>query len=398
MTVLEVFQWTLRAAAYSVTAYVVFVAALTIPFLQNQVIYLNFATQTWGMDLDVPEQWGFLRNQVTPFSIATRDGETLQAWHILPLELYRRYEEKLISESSGHVDDVTSRWGFHLLRDDPNALLVIYLHGAGGTLSSGWRPASYRGLYSGASDRIHTVAIDYRGFGRSTGKSSEDGLLTDAETLVDWAMNVAGIPASRIVIFGQSLGTAVSVSLACHMASRPTPVLFAGMVLVAPLSDVETLTATYRVAGLIPILSPVAYFPTLLKVLNSFIRSKWPSKDKIAELIRICEASKDQHARYHITIIHAEDDTDIPWNHSDLLYWHAVNASQPTGISYEAFEEEKERNKKHVGAAGWTVEFPARKGVVREEIIKYGVHDKIMSYPVVSLAVLRAFQSASMSS
>ena len=40
-------------------------------------------------------------------------------------------------------------------------------------------------MSAGAPDRIHTIAMDYRGFGSSTGVPSEEGLLMDALTLAD---------------------------------------------------------------------------------------------------------------------------------------------------------------------------------------------------------------------
>lgn len=379
----------------SLVGYLAFLGALTVPLLQHQVIYLNRVTLTWFKDVNVPEQWGFLRNQVTPFFIRTPDGESLHAWHVLPLELYRRHERDLLDENAGLVSDITSRVGYKLLRDDPEALLVIYLHGAAGTLGSGWRPPSYRALYAGAPDKIHTVAIDYRGYGISSGTPSEDGLLIDALALADWAMNVAGIPPSRIVLFGQSLGTAVSIALARHMALESPSICFAGMVLVAPFADVQSLTATYRLGGTIPILSPVAYFPKILSFFNTFIISKWPSTKNIADFVRSHQSSDGLNAEYHITIIHAEDDYDIPWSHSEALYWHAVSASTPGGISYEALEREKSSTRKSLGAGGWVVERQTDHGMIREEIIKYGMHDITMSYPVVSLAVSRAFHSTS---
>lgn len=238
---------------------------------------------------------------------------------------------------------------------------------------------------------IHTVAIDYRGFGASTGVPSEDGLLTDALTLTEWAMNEAKIPASRIVIFGQSLGTAVSISLAHHMARQPQPIFFSGMVLVAPFADVEMLTATYRVAGIVPLLDPLAYFPRILAFLNSFIISKWPSKDRLAEFIQVAEGLPEKEGKYHITIIHAEDDYDIPWAHSDQMFWHAVNAASPTSITFEELEKEKLETRSKRGAGGWVVEKKTPRGLIREEIAKHGLHDKIISYPVVSLAISRAF-------
>lgn len=248
-------------------------------------------------------------------------------------------------------------------------------------------------MSANAPRRIHTLAIDYRGFGSSSGHPSEKGLLTDAITLAEWAMNEAGIPPSRIVIFAQSLGTAVSLSLIHHMATQPEPVLFSGAVSVAPFADVESLTATYRLAGTIPLLDPVARFPRLLAWLNGFIVAKWPSKTKLADFIRRCEAMGPGSPGYDITIIHAEDDYDIPWSHSEQLFWHATNASMPDGIAFAELEGEKMASRVDNDAGGWTVERKTRRGVIREVIMKYGLHDRIMSYPVVSMAVMRAFQS-----
>jgi abhydrolase domain-containing protein 12 len=382
---------TVRALCFSATLYFLFLGLLTIPVFQDHAIYLHGVTLTGSQDVTVAEQWGFLPNQVTPFTLGSPDGITLHAWHILPLGIYDKHQEKLIKEPKGLSEDITDRMSFKLLRDDPEALLVLYLHGAAGTLASGWRPPSYRAMSAGAPDKIHTVAIDYRGFGSSGGAPSEQGLLTDAITLAEWAMQEAGIPPSRIVIFGQSLGTAVGISLVKHYATQPHPTLFAGLVLVAPFADVELLTSSYRIAGIVPILGPLAPFPRLLAFFNTFILSKWPSKDKLAAFVRQCEDMSGDDLKYHVTIIHAEDDYDIPWSHSDQLFWHAVNASQPDGILFEDLQEEKERSKVF-RSAGWVAEHRTLKGVVREEITEWGLHDRIMSYPIVSLAVLRAFE------
>ena len=340
-----IIQFALWAMALTTAIYLIFLAVLTIPFFQNQVIYLNRVVLTWSQDVNIPETWGFMHNMVTPFNLPTPDGETLHAWHILPLEAYRRNEQQLIEEPSGLANDIKTRLSFKLLREDPDALLVLYLHGAAGTLGSGWRPPSYRALYAAAPNNIHTVAIDYRGFGTSTGSPSEEGLLTDALTLAEWAMIEAGIPPSRIVLFAQSIGTAVAISLAHHFAVRPAPTLFAGMVLVAPFANVELLTATYSVGGVIPLLSPIARFPRLHAFLNSFIVTKWPSKDKLAEFVRQCHNMAGDELKYHVTIIHAEDDWDIPWSHSETVFWHAVNASLPMGISYEELEKKRRKTK-----------------------------------------------------
>ncbi|KAK3168346.1 hypothetical protein OEA41_004793 [Lepraria neglecta] len=268
-------------------------------------------------------------------------GQTLHAWYILPLGVYRRNQQKLLEQPSGFAPDITSRYAFKLLRDDPEAQLVIYLHGTAGTIRSGRRPDRYRALYSGAPDKIHVVTLDCRGYGLSSGTPSEEGLPIDAISLVKWATEVVNIPPSRIVIFAQSLGTAVAISTSLHFASESPPVSFA---------------------------------------------------DRIAEFVKRSENDIGVE-KYNITFIHAKDDTDIPCFHTEGVFWHAINATFPTGINYEDLGREKELKKKDLAAGGWAVEWQTKRGVIREEIVRYRLHDKIMAYPVVSMAVLRAFQS-----
>lgn len=307
------------------------------------------------------------------------------------MELYRRHQIRLIEEPVCFVSDVKSGLGFQLFREDPDARLILHMHGAGGTVASGYRVPNYRALSAGNPGKIHVLTFDYRGFGKSTGTPSETGLIIDALAVVDWAMNVAGIPPSRILIFGQSMGTAVSIAVSKHLAVQNPPIVFAGTVLVAPFVDVATLVSTYRVAGTVPILSPVARFPFLFKYLQRFIRDKWLSKDNIAQYI---ESNERNGEKYRITIIHAEDDYGIPWHHSQLVFWYAVNASMPAGISYDDLEQKKLDSKADLGAAGSMMGWKTEDGVIREEILKTGLHDVIMGYPVVTMAVMRSFEAA----
>ena len=87
--------------------------------------------------------------------------------------------------------------------------------------------------------------------------------------------------------------------------------------------------ATYRAAGFIPILSPLARFPLLFNYFSTFLQDKWLSKDRIAEDIRANEANGK---KYQLTLIHAEDDYDIPRHHTEVLFWHAVIATVPQDI------------------------------------------------------------------
>ena len=59
----------------------------------------------------------------------------------------------------------------------------------------------------------NVLMLEYRGYGLSTGTPDEHGLMLDAQTGLDYIRNRADIRDSMIVIYGQSLGGAVSIQL-----------------------------------------------------------------------------------------------------------------------------------------------------------------------------------------
>jgi len=60
------------------------------------------------------------------------------------------------------------------------------------------------------------LAVEYRGYGRSEGSPSENGVYLDAQGAYEYLVTSKGIQPKRIISFGQSLGTAVAVDLAAH--------------------------------------------------------------------------------------------------------------------------------------------------------------------------------------
>lgn len=358
-----------------------------VPTLQTHVFYLHRVTLTWFKDLNIPEQFGFAPRQVAAFSIEKTRTQFLHAWHILPLGVYRRNKGSLLADSE------PVQTSLNLLRTDPEARLVLYFHGTAGCIASGWRPDSYRAISAAAPDNIHVLAFDYSGYGISSGTPSETELINDGITIVEWALRKAQIPPDRIVIFGQSLGTAVALAVMEHYAVLLEPVNFAGHVLTASFSDVATLLSTYRIGGMIPVLSPLRHVPPLLQFFTTFLQSTWISKDRIMRFIRLQENSS-QSRPYYINFIHAEDDTDISCEHSNVLFWHAVSASGNGNSSYETFKNEKSLSRKDLENGGWVAEHKTNKGLIRQTMLRFGVHDKLMSYSITSLAVLDAFQVA----
>jgi fermentation-respiration switch protein FrsA (DUF1100 family) len=85
--------------------------------------------------------------------------------------------------------------------------VMLYFHGNGGALNL--RVGRFERLIA---DGDGLVALSYRGYGGSSGEPSEQGLVNDALAAYDFA--IARYPASRIVLWGESLGSAVAVALA----------------------------------------------------------------------------------------------------------------------------------------------------------------------------------------
>jgi abhydrolase domain-containing protein 12 len=81
---------------------------------------------TWLSDLVRPEQFGFAKNQVTPFYLNTTDGESIFAWHVLPLGTYMLHREELAEQETGIVAAPTSTKNLELLKNDPEARLIIH--------------------------------------------------------------------------------------------------------------------------------------------------------------------------------------------------------------------------------------------------------------------------------
>lgn len=93
---------------------------------------------------------------------------------------------------------------------NPSTATVIYFHGNGGNINNvGWigERLSTRGFDS--------LIFDYRGYGRSEGDlKDEQGLYADANAAYEYLVKERGVLPHRIVLYGQSLGTAAAAALA----------------------------------------------------------------------------------------------------------------------------------------------------------------------------------------
>lgn len=156
-----------------VSALIVFGGFAAIMYLvQRRLMYFPDPVRT------LPATAGFDAKEVT---IETADGERIIAWHVPP--------------KGGKP-------------------LILYFHGNAGALQH--RVGRFRALVKNGNGLL---AVSYRGYGGSSGMPTETGLLNDADAAYKFA--AARYGAARIVPWGESLGSGVSVALAAkHPVAR----------------------------------------------------------------------------------------------------------------------------------------------------------------------------------
>ena len=114
------------------------------------------------------------------------------------------------------------------------AQIILYSHGNAGNMSGRLSKAK------GWLDQGYSVMLyDYRGYGKSTGKMEKGGdIVRDAQAAFQWLEQAKDISPRNIILYGESLGSYVSVSLAVQYT------VFA-LILEAPFTSFSELAAIH---------------------------------------------------------------------------------------------------------------------------------------------------------
>src|SRR5215204_2062366 len=167
---------------------------------------------------------------------------------------------------------------------------VLISHGNYGNIGYGGRPQFYAWFRDLG---VNLFAYDYRGFGASDGVPSETGVYTDAVAAYRYLTDSLHVPPSRIVLFGHSLGTGVTIELARHVPA-------AGLIV----EDAYTSVAN-RGQEVFPFLP-----------IKLIARSRFASVDKVGTL----ELPK--------LFLHARNDRTIPIEHGRAVFAAAAEPKQ----------------------------------------------------------------------
>jgi fermentation-respiration switch protein FrsA (DUF1100 family) len=167
-------------------------------------------------------------------------------------------------------------------------LTVLFFHGNAGNISHRLEKI---GIFRDLG--VDTFIIDYRGYGRSEGKPSEQGTYHDAQTAYEYLTQQRKLAPRSIVAYGESLGCAIAADLASKVEVR-------GLVLE------EGFTSTGDVGqGMFPFL-PV----------RRLIRNKYDTISKVPSI------------HVPLLILHSREDTLINFSHAQRLFAAANDPKQ----------------------------------------------------------------------
>ena len=122
---------------------------------------------------------------------------------------------------------------------DGSPLVTLFLHGNAGNITN--RTPRIQEIVAAGSS---VLMLDYRGYGKSSGRPSEQGLYRDSEAGFIYLLG-KGYRAEQIILHGESLGTAVAIDLASR---RPC----AALILEAPFTSASDVAGT-----VVPFLGPL---------------------------------------------------------------------------------------------------------------------------------------------
>ena len=165
----------------------------------------------------------------------------------------------------------------------PEIATVIYFHGNGGNITNvGWigEYFSKRGF--------NILVFDYRGYGLSGGDvGHESGLYLDGEAAIDFLVKEKSAAPEKLVLYGQSLGTAVAVDVATRRK-------IGALILESGFSSASSLAASA--------------LPWLPPVLHSLARNRFDSAEKV------------KRVQVPVLVTHGNPDPVIPIDEGRALY------------------------------------------------------------------------------
>ncbi len=159
---------------------------------------------------------------------------------------------------------------------------LIWFHGNAGNI--GDRVENLKLLHDQV--KVNIFIFDYRGYGRSGGRPSEEGTYRDGEAALELIQKKIGSDAAKkIVLFGRSLGAAIAAEMAIRFASQ-------ALILESPFISIAEMAR--------------AMFPLL--PIELFLQTKYDLRNKIKRI------------KVPLLVLHGDSDEVVPFEHGKTVF------------------------------------------------------------------------------
>jgi len=198
------------------------------------------------------------------------------------------YSEKFIS-----VEKDSLHTAFFQPKTSPKAT-VLFFHGAGGNIST----YMYM-IESLVKNEYQVYAVDFRGYGKSSGKPTHLNISKDVEIVFNKMKENKAIKNTKLIVYGASLG--------CQIATHFTNIYQ---------NEVDALILDGGFASFADVAKLYAPKETHLFI-ESALGNVYPSKEEIKEIKKVPKL-----------IIHGKNDKSIPINQSEIVYKNALKPKE----------------------------------------------------------------------
>lgn len=244
--------------------------------------------------------------------ITTSDGVKIGVWHHLPDSVYEQVSQYVDDENPELPTEVYER----ALREYPT---FVYLHGNALNRAARFRVRTYKQLSK--EQNANVIAIDYRGFGDSQSFPSEEGVVNDAYTAVQYVREKSYNPETgrrpALALIGQSLGTGVATQ--CALRLFRDGIQLDALVLLAAFKAIRPMVIEFRMGGVVPMLGWLEYFPFREQIIEKLLHYRFDTQAALTEILN-GHLIPDAMVPPTVVLMHAENDEVIPVHHGDELY------------------------------------------------------------------------------
>jgi len=225
--------------------------------------------------------WGFKSADTSQIEKKIVYKPIKETFNLIPILASKAEEGSFVSKDGIKITYVR-------IKGDEKRPIIVFCHGNSGNMTRDDNQSKIKFL---VKQGYEVFALDYRGFGKSSGEVDEQGLYKDIDAFVSYLNAKYKIPDDKIVLWGHSLGSAIVIDEASKRK-------FKGVITEGAFTSVEDMK-DYRIKhkrnG-----NFIHLFVRDYLFNNMPITQKFRSKDKIAKI------------KSPMLIVHAVNDEMIP--------------------------------------------------------------------------------------